>query len=136
MGASWQHESSSRPARCTTASLDLTHQYLPGMSVIAIGGEIDRTTSPQLADYVQRVRRPGDHVVFDLTELGFMDSSGLHVLLVSAQQAAADGVRVHLAAAQGAPARLLQITNVGAHLPVYVTVEQAITAVLTATRTH
>ncbi|WP_188193738.1 STAS domain-containing protein [Nonomuraea sp. SYSU D8015] len=106
------------------------------MSVIAIGGEVDRTTSAELADYINRIRRPRDHLVFDLTELSFLDSSGLQVLLASAQHGAADGAGVHLAAVHGMPARLLQITGVGAHLPVYATVEQAITTVLAAARTR
>ena len=104
------------------------------MSVIAIGGEVDRTTSAQLADYLGRIRRPGDHLVFDLTELSFMDSSGLHVLLACARTCAADGAGVHLAGARAAPARLLHITGVDVHLPVYATAEQAITAVLAAGR--
>ncbi|MEV0387177.1 STAS domain-containing protein [Nonomuraea sp. NPDC050643] len=110
--------------------LGLTHQHLPRMSVIAIAGEADRTSCEQLADYLGRVRRPGDHVVVDMSRLSFLDSSGLHVLLLCARTCADDDARVHLAAAHGAPARLLEITEVSAHLPVHDTVEQAITAIL------
>jgi anti-sigma B factor antagonist len=116
------------------APLALTHQHLPDMSLIAIAGEIDKTNSAQLADYVDRVRRPGDHVIFDLSELSFLDSSGLHVLLTCARTCTGDGSNAHLCAARGAPARLLHITGVDGHVPTYVTVEHAIAAVL-ATRT-
>ncbi|GIH95947.1 STAS domain-containing protein [Planobispora siamensis] len=109
----------------------MRHQHLPGLSLIALAGEIDRTTSAQLADYVARVRRAGDHVVFDLTELRFLDSSGLRVLLMCAQACAAEGVQVHLAGARAAPARLLTTTGLGGHLPVHAEVEQAITAAVT-----
>jgi anti-anti-sigma factor len=71
-------------------------------------------------------------VIFDLTELSFLDSAGLQVLLACIRRGGADGSSVHLAAAQGKPARLLQITGIDAHLPVHATVEQAITAVLTS----
>lgn len=37
-----------------------------------------------------------------MTELTFMDGSGLHILLVSARACAADGAGVYLAAARGA----------------------------------
>ncbi|MFI7701064.1 STAS domain-containing protein [Nonomuraea sp. NPDC049480] len=112
--------------------LTLTHQHLPGMSVIAVAGEVDRTNSAQLADYIGRIRRPGDHVVFDLAELSFLDSSGLHVMLACARECGADGAGLHLAAARGAPARLFTITGVERQLPMYTTAEQAITAILTA----
>jgi anti-sigma B factor antagonist len=115
--------------------LTLTHRHLAGMSVLAIAGELDRTTSAQLADYIERVRRPADHVVFDLGELSFMDSSSLHVVLDCARRCAIAGTGVHLAAARGAPARLLTITGVNGHPPVYATVEQALTAALATTRT-
>lgn len=131
MGVSEQHRPSQRPAG-VAALLTLTHQHLPGMSMIAIAGEVDRTNSAQLADYIERVRRPGDHAVFDLAELSFLDSSGLHVVLACARQCAAEGVDLHLAAAQGAPARLLTITGVDRRIPVYATAEQAITTILRA----
>ncbi|TMR13296.1 STAS domain-containing protein [Nonomuraea turkmeniaca] len=116
------------------APLSLTHQHLPGMSVIAIAGEVDKTNSAELADYVERIRRPRDHVIFDLAELTFLDSSGLHVLLSCARTCADDDADVHLAAAQGSPARLLHVTGVDVRLPTYVTTEHAIATVL-ATRT-
>jgi hypothetical protein len=30
----------------------MAHQHLPGMSVIAIGGEVDHSTSAELAGYI------------------------------------------------------------------------------------
>ncbi|MEV4179395.1 STAS domain-containing protein [Nonomuraea sp. NPDC049709] len=129
MGASRQREPSTSPARVSTTPLNLAHGRLPGVCLIAVGGEIDIANSARLARHVGRVRRPGDHVVFDLTRLSFMDCSGLRVLLSSARRAADDDAGVHLAGARGAPARLLRIVRLDAHLPMYDTVAQAVTAV-------
>jgi anti-sigma B factor antagonist len=126
MGAPWPPQPSPRPA--------LSHQHLPGITLVAIAGELDRANSAQLAGYLDRVHRLGDHVVFDLTELTFLDSSGLHVLLSRARICAAAGAGTHLAGAHGAPARLLKITGVDGHLPLHPTVEEAVIAVLTARR--
>jgi anti-sigma B factor antagonist len=112
--------------------LTLTHQHLPGMSVIAVIGEVDRNSSDRLAGYIGEVHRPGDHVVIDLAELSFMDSSGLRVLLDCARRCADGGADLHLAAAHGAPARLLAVTGVDRRLSMYATAEEAITAVLSA----
>ncbi|GII03587.1 STAS domain-containing protein [Planobispora takensis] len=134
MGASRQPQPSPRPAGMPITRLTLSHQHLPGLILVALAGEIDRTTSVRLAGYVDRVRRIGDHVVFDLTELTFLDSSGLHVLLGCAHTCAAEGRQVHLAGARGSPARLLAITGVDGYLPVHAGVDQAITTVLTKDR--
>ncbi|MGN9844620.1 STAS domain-containing protein [Nonomuraea sp. H19] len=77
-----------RSRESLTTSLTLRHQHLSGTSLIAVGGEIDLADSGRLARYVNRVRRPGDHVVFDLTEVSFLDCSGLRVLISSARRAA------------------------------------------------
>ena len=128
MGVPWQPQPSPRPGQATPLGLTLTHQHLPGLTLVCLDGELDRTNSAHLADYLDRVHRTGDYVVFDLTELRFCDSSGLHVLLARARACQAARATVHLAGARGVPARLLQITGVDGHLPVHATVEQAITA--------
>ncbi|GGT43198.1 STAS domain-containing protein [Nonomuraea spiralis] len=119
-------------ARACAMPLALSHRHLPGTCLVAVGGEVDLATSGRLADYIDRVRRPGDQVVFDLTELSFLDCSGLRVLIASARRAAADGAVVRLAGVRGAPARLLEVARVGLLLPVFDTVEHALAAVARA----
>jgi anti-anti-sigma factor len=109
--------------------LTLSHRHLAGISVIAVGGEVDIANADVLARYVADVRRPGDHVVFDLTELAFLDCSGLRVLLRGARQAAAQDAVVRIAGAHGTPARLLQVLQVHVLLPVYDTVTSALAAI-------
>jgi anti-sigma B factor antagonist len=134
MGATRQPQPSPDPAKAPTPALTLTHHQLPSMTLVCLDGELDRNTSAQLADYLDHVHRTGDHVVFDLTELRFCDSSGLHVILARARACASTGASAHLAGVCGAPARLLQITGVDRHLPVHTTVQQAITAALATRR--
>ncbi|MER7501764.1 STAS domain-containing protein [Nonomuraea pusilla] len=102
------------------------------MIVICVGGEIDSTNSPELGTFVEQVRRPGEQIVFDLAEVSFIDSSGLHVLLDCARYCRSHGGELHLAAARGAPARLFEITGVASHLPVHDTAQHAIAAALAA----
>ncbi|MEV4179610.1 STAS domain-containing protein [Nonomuraea sp. NPDC049709] len=100
------------------------------MCVLALAGELDRTNSGELASYLKQARRPGDHVVVDLAELSFMDSSGLHLLLDCHRACLADGASLHLAAAYGAPARVLEVTGVARFLPGHATLQEAIATVL------
>ncbi|MFG2074333.1 anti-sigma B factor antagonist [Nonomuraea maritima] len=109
--------------------LSLAHHYLPGVTVITVCGEVDATNRAQFESYLREARRdPSDAVVFDLARMPFLDSSGLHVLLMTATDCLRHGGTVHLAAAQRLPARLFQVTGVAAHIPVYDTVEDAVAA--------
>jgi anti-anti-sigma factor len=120
------------PARAVTPpmpSLTLAHQHLPEVTVIVVTGEMDATNRAQLEGYLREVRRsPAETLVFDLARVPFMDSSGLHVLLVCATECLRRGGAVHLAGVQPLPSRLFEITGVVAHLPMHDTVEQAVAA--------
>ncbi|MFE3448807.1 STAS domain-containing protein [Nonomuraea sp. NPDC059194] len=110
-------------------SLMLTCRHRPGVALISVTGEIDTTTSGQLDAYIQQARRqPGDHLVFDLAEMPFMDSTGLRVLLNTYTFTSRHGGTVRLVALQPAPSRILQITGVDSHLPVHATVADALAA--------
>ena len=57
----------------------LTTANLNGSIIISVCGEMDMTTAPQLEEALAACN--GQPVVVDLTELTFIDSTGLHVLL-------------------------------------------------------
>ncbi|NJP95406.1 STAS domain-containing protein [Nonomuraea sp. FMUSA5-5] len=108
----------------------LTHRYLPGVSVITIDGEVDITTSRELENYIDLVRRSlDDHLIIDASRLSFLDSSGLAVLLAAAVLAQARGGAVHLAGLQPRVARILEITGAMPAIRAYDHVEQALAAV-------
>jgi anti-anti-sigma factor len=110
-------------------------QHLPGVTVISVGGELDATNEGSLSAFVRDARRePGDHVVFDLSEVHFMDSAGLRVLLNTYTYSQKHGGSVHLAALQPMPARLMEITRIVSHIPVHTTLEDALTIVLSPPR--
>ncbi|MGW3350468.1 STAS domain-containing protein [Nonomuraea rubra] len=110
--------------------MNLTCRHLPGATLIAVAGEIDTTTSTHLEDYIDQQReRLDQHLIIDMSELSFLDSSGLAVLLAAAALARAHGVGVHLAGLRPMPARLLEITGARRAVTVYDHVEQAIAAV-------
>ena len=106
--------------------LTLTRRELPGVTVVVVCGELDATNRRQLETFLKERPAPGHHVVFDLAQVPFMDSSGLHVLLVFATDQLRSAGAVHLAAVQPLPARLLEITGVLAHVPIHDTVAEAV----------
>ncbi|MBB6345672.1 anti-anti-sigma factor [Nonomuraea muscovyensis] len=111
--------------------LTLAYRHLPGVTVISLHGDLDATNAGRLETFVADVRRqPGDHLVLDMAGVRFMDSAGLRALLSSYSTTARHGGSVRLAAMQAMPARIVEITRVGSHLPVHETVDDALTAVL------
>ncbi|MET8867613.1 STAS domain-containing protein [Nonomuraea sp. NPDC004580] len=113
--------------------LKLACQRPRGVIVIAVNGEMDATNRAQLEAYVRDL--PVDlarGMVFDLSGVPFMDSSGLHVLLRCATDCLRNGGTVHLAGVQPLPARLFELTGVAAYVPVHDTVETAVAALTAA----
>jgi anti-sigma B factor antagonist len=78
-----------------------------------IGGEVDASTAPALAEALA-THRPdiaGKHLVVDLSDIGFMDSSGLGALLDARGRVAADGGVLILRRPSRCVTRLLDITH-------------------------
>ncbi len=109
--------------------LVLDFQHLPDATLVTVVGELDATTSGQLDDFLRQARRmPGEHLVLDLSALTFIDSTGLSVLIKAQNLSRQHDGSVRLAALQPVPARLLRITGLDAHLPVYTSVGDALAA--------
>jgi anti-sigma B factor antagonist len=98
----------------------------PGCTVVEVRGELDMATSVQLQESLRRLVDAGDrHLVVDLAEVGFMDSSGLGALVTVFQTLTdADGW-LRLAAVQPTVRRVLSITSVDRAIGVYDSVEEA-----------
>lgn len=61
-------------------------------AVVNVRGELDVATAPALADCVARMLDQGRcHITIDLDEVEFLDSQGLHALVVGYKQARARG---------------------------------------------
>ena len=71
------------------ATLSVTVDHDPdGTPVIALGGELDLSTAPIAERAFATLPEPqdGGHVVVDMAELTFMDSSGLTVLVMAVNE--------------------------------------------------
>ena len=82
-------------------------------------GELDLATAPLLESAFEAVftDRDAEMIVVDLTELSFMDSTGIH-LLVRMHGACAGADRLRLINGSRAVERMLDLTGVRAQLPI------------------
>ncbi|MET9250940.1 STAS domain-containing protein [Nonomuraea sp. NPDC003709] len=107
------------------SSLSLSCRDLPGGVLITVTGELDATNAHELESYAESQRRPGSGMVLDLGGLTFLDSRGLHLLLRLHAAVGEQGGLLRVAAVQGRPARILQITGVWSLLTIYADAQQA-----------
>ena len=95
-------------------------------TVVRVGGELDMDTGPQLHDFLQKVADGGARrVVLDFTDVTFMDSSGLGVLIVWYKELAGLGGRLCVAAVREPVAYVLRVAAVDQLLGVYDSVDAA-----------
>jgi anti-sigma B factor antagonist len=100
------------------------------MPVVVLPAEIDVTNSEHVYQQLVAALAPGvDTVVADMTATAFCDSSGVHAIMHAYETADARGVRMRLAVSPGTSVnRVLQLIGVGRLIPVYLSLEEALTA--------
>jgi anti-anti-sigma factor len=81
-------------------------------------GELDMAAAPALAAEIAQLRQAGcPRVIVDLSELSFLDSSGLRLLLDCHAEARRDGHTVALIPGPRAVQRVFELTGTTEHLP-------------------
>ncbi|MCD0484288.1 STAS domain-containing protein [Streptacidiphilus sp. ASG 303] len=80
---------------------------------VAVAGDVDFDTCPVLAaELAPLAERAAATVVVDLTEVSFMDSSGLHVLLAARHRISAAGGRMRIVGAREQALFLFEVAGV------------------------
>ena len=116
------------PFEASAAQLD------DGIRVVAVQGELDLSTAPELEGPLQEAVAAADaSVVIDLAECSFIDSTGI-ALIVRAWKQLGDGAngdgahRVVVCACTDQVRRVLEITGLETSIPMHDSREQAIAA--------
>jgi anti-sigma B factor antagonist len=97
-----------------------------GATVVKVAGEVDVFTAPQLREALaQAVDANGSHVVVDLEDVGFLDSTGLGVLVFGLKRVRERGGDLSLVCAHEQILKVLSITGLSKILKVYATLDEA-----------
>lgn len=105
---------------------ELSKHAKDGYVVVELRGELDITTVPNLRPALHALldgKTP--RIILDLSELAFIDSSALTAIVIADRRARQLGVTLALAAPQRIVARVLSITGLDQHFPVYPTLADA-----------
>jgi anti-sigma B factor antagonist len=109
--------------------LHLTTQDRGGHAVVRLKGELDIATVDQLSQHLNKARQvSGEHVILDLTDLEFMDSQGLSVIVGLHKAVNAAAGSLALVAPRPMVRRTLEITGLVRRLDVFDSIEEVPTA--------
>lgn len=97
-----------------------------GGRVVTVRGELDLAAADNLWKKIEPLLKPGIVVVLDGTQLSFLDSSGLRVLLQAHKRAENDGAVFRLVAPQPPVQRVLELAGAGSYLHVRADVPAAL----------
>jgi anti-sigma B factor antagonist len=95
-------------------------------AVISVEGDLDLATAPELKWALGDLQAAGArHVVIDLAKVGFIDSTALGVL-VGAQRALDQGIRMAIACEEENVLRIFELTGLDCMFEIVPTLEQAL----------
>src|SRR6266480_4477628 len=126
-----------RDGRCDDAGhgaggrvdLKLGHHARDGIEVIDIRGEIDMYTAPRLRELLIDLVSQGSYqLVVNLDKVGFLDSTGLGVLVGGLRRVRAHDGSLDLVCTQERILGIFRVTGLTEVFGIYVTVDQAIAA--------
>jgi anti-sigma B factor antagonist len=108
-------------------SLTVSTEQRGDMVVVAVAGELDMATAPQLQDQItDLLDKSRCRLIFDLAELSFCDSTGLSVFVRAKNSCDEAGGLVRLAAPQRGVLRILEVSGLVEVLQTYPTVDEAL----------
>jgi anti-sigma B factor antagonist len=98
-------------------------------NVLPLEGEIDLHVSPRLAaSLTQMIASKPKQLVVDLSQVSYIDSSGLAVLIEAMQNVAAYGGKFALAGLQEGVRPIFEIARLDQVFQIYPTVDEALAA--------
>src|SRR5579871_5112618 len=108
-------------------SVDIKSEHGGDAIVYRLRGSLDFATSPSLRAALIEAADEGKHdIVVDLSQLEFLDSSGLGAIIGAHRRALEQGGCVRLIVSEGPIQRLLTITGLMSILSVYASLDAAL----------
>jgi anti-anti-sigma factor len=103
--------------------------------VVSVHGELDVTSSQRFDDCLSDAAALSDQVILDMSEVDFMDTTALAVIVTHWRRQADEGGQLLLAGARYRYTKALWITGLADRLPMHDTVDEALAAAAAAAET-
>ncbi len=109
--------------------LTLTTREADGKTIVAVGGEIDVYTAPKLRDKITELVGSGSyHLVVDMQEVEFLDSTGLGVLVGGLKKVRAHDGSLQLVCNQDRLLKIFRITGLAKVFMIHESADEALAA--------
>jgi anti-anti-sigma factor len=97
---------------------DIESSEREGVRTVAVTGELDVATAPLLADRLVAAEAGAARlIVLDLSDVSFIDSTGLHVILGAHARSQQNGGRLRLTKCSDQVQRLFELVGAADRLP-------------------
>ena len=108
-------------------NLDLDTKQVGDHTVVLVGGEIDVYTAPQLREkLVDLVGEQKYHLIVDMENVDFLDSTGLGVLVGGLKRVRAHDGSLQLVCTQERILKIFRITGLTKVFPIHPSVDEAV----------
>ena len=108
--------------------LKLGHYSKDGIEVVNVEGEIDIYTAPRLRELLIDLAKNNYQLIVNLEKVGFLDSTGLGVLVGGLKRVRPHDGSLDLVCTQERILKIFKITGLTQVFGIYQTVDQAIAA--------
>jgi anti-sigma B factor antagonist len=100
------------------ATMTATPSTFGVWGVLALEGELDLSTSPDLRGALEELAAEHDRIAIDLRAVTFMDSTALGVIVTAMKRARERGGELALVGPTGSPRKVLSITALDQIVPI------------------
>ncbi|MFC4058874.1 STAS domain-containing protein [Planomonospora corallina] len=108
--------------------LQISGEHRHAFTVIRLAGEVDKTEEPRLRVTIdEALTAECPRLLFDLSSVSFIDSSGLRLLVQASCRAHRSGGTCALCSLAPMPRRLMRLTGLDTAFDVYPTLDDALT---------
>jgi anti-sigma B factor antagonist len=106
--------------------LEISSEHIGEVCVLHLAGEVDVYTAPQLKEaLVEHIESGCDDILVDLNDVGFIDSSGLGVLVGGLRRVKERSGSIRLVCKRESILKIFRITGLDKVFPVFGSIAEA-----------
>ena len=106
--------------------MEINVKTIEEVTVVEITGDIDGKTAPQLQEQISLLIQPGCKIILNMTNVDYMSSAGLRMMLTTHRQVSGNNGQVLLAGVSEEIQETMSATGFLRFFTVYDTVEAAL----------
>ena len=107
--------------------MEITHRVKSKILIIAIKGRLDTTTAPIADETIKKtLEENSNHLLFDLSALEYLSSSGLRTILIAVKKVRRRGGKVALAGLNQYVYEIFEVSGLTAMIPINETVAEGL----------